>query len=117
MTASLGIKRELVMLRGSFSLWKGRLNFWPGIPEVSFPERRQEHNKIFGGKVPSGKDKASATKVGKLRPARGKLVVTSHKDSEAELRPGPSPWVARLSLLPGEYQKEMEGGDPMTWQS
>lgn len=33
----------------------------------------------------------------------------SHKDSEAELRPGPSSWVARLSLLPGECQKGLEG--------
>lgn len=60
--------------------------------------------------MPRGKDKPSATKVGKLRPARGKLMFASHKDSGAELRPGPSPWVARLSLLPGEYQKGLEGG-------
>lgn len=51
----------------------------------------------------SGKDKPSATKVGKLRLARGKLMLS--------VTPGPHSWMVSLaSLLPGEYQKRLEVG-------
>lgn len=73
---------------------------------------------MLGRKVRRGKDKPSAAEVGERNGGQQgeSSRAQSQKDSEAELRPGPSAWMASaFSVLRAEHQKGLEGRHPATW--